>query len=117
MPSSKLREAVSARTTEFSRPATRIRRASSESVPSFSAADRRLISAGVSSRDTAARNSARVAFELRHGQAATNTFKFSAANAQLGKPTFREADGVQMVTIPLRFIPSSAGNDEWQIEV
>ena len=37
--------------------------------------------------------------------------------AQLGKPSFSDQEGVQMITIPLRFVPSSAGNDEWEIEV
>ncbi|CAN7438044.1 hypothetical protein LJR118_002874 [Acidovorax sp. LjRoot118] len=58
-----------------------------------------------------------VPFELVHGLAATNTVKVEAARAQIGKPTFAEADGIQMVTLPLRFIPSDAGNDELVITV
>lgn len=58
-----------------------------------------------------------VPFELVHGQAATNKVKVEAPLAQIGKPTFAEADGMQMVTLPLRFIPSDAGNDELVITV
>lgn len=64
-----------------------------------------------------AQASARVPLEVKHGQGATNTFKFTAPTAQLGKPSYSDNDGVQMVTIPLRFVPSAAGNDEWAIEV
>lgn len=63
-----------------------------------------------------ARESAKVALELKHGQAATNTVSIKAPNAQIGKPTFADQDGIQMITVPLRLIPSDAGNDEWSIE-
>ena len=66
---------------------------------------------------TLARNSQRVPLVVKHGQGATNSVEFAALRAQLGKPTFADQDGVQMVTIPLRFIPSAAGNDEWSITV
>lgn len=62
-----------------------------------------------------ARASAKVPLLLRHGQQATNTVAISAQTAQIGKPTFGEQDGIQMITVPLRFIPSNAGNDEWTI--
>lgn len=58
-----------------------------------------------------------VPFELVHGLASTNTVKVEAPRAQIGKPTFAEADGIQMVTLPLRYIPSDAGNDELVITV
>jgi len=56
------------------------------------------------------------ALVLRHGQAATNTVKITAPNVQLGKPSFSEQDGVQMIQVPLTFRPTDAGNDEWAIE-
>lgn len=62
-----------------------------------------------------ARASAKVPLLLRHGQAATNTVAISGDIVQLGKPSFGDQDGIQMITIPLRFIPSDAGNDEWTI--
>lgn len=64
-----------------------------------------------------ARASARVALLLKHGQGATNSVSLTADRAQIGKPTYSDSDGVQMITIPLKFIPSNAGNDEWAIEV
>lgn len=64
-----------------------------------------------------ARASAKVPLTLTHGQGATNTITFSADRAQIGKPTYGDSDGVQMITIPLAFIPSTTGNDEWSIEV
>ena len=64
-----------------------------------------------------ARASAIVPIALKHGQGTTNTVSFKSARAQVGKPTFNDSDGVQMVTIPLSFIPSDAGNDEWSIEI
>lgn len=62
-----------------------------------------------------ARASAKVPLLLRHGQAETNTVAISGNSVQLGKPSFGDQDGIQMITIPLRFIPSDAGNDEWSI--
>lgn len=64
-----------------------------------------------------AKDGAKVALALKHGQAATNTVAIDVARAQLGKPSFGEADGIQTITIPFRCIPSSAGNDEWSITV
>lgn len=64
-----------------------------------------------------ARTSAKVPLLLKHGQAAVNTISIAAPLAQIGKPTFGEQDGIQMITVPLRFIPSDTGNDEWSITV
>lgn len=64
-----------------------------------------------------ARAGAKVPLLLKHGQAATNTVSIAAPLAQIGKPTFGEQDGIQMITVPLRFIPSDTGNDEWSITV
>jgi len=64
-----------------------------------------------------ARTSKIVALTLKHGQAATNTVSIKSTRAQVGKPTYSDADGVQMVTLPLKFVPSDTGNDEWSIEV
>lgn len=60
---------------------------------------------------------AQVPIVLRHGQAATNTVKFTAPRAEIGKPTYSESSGIQMITLPLRFIPSDVGNDEWKFEI
>lgn len=58
-----------------------------------------------------------VPMEFVHGPGTTNVVELSAPRAQIGKPSFSEVDGIQMVTLPLEFIPSSAGNDEWAISV
>ena len=63
------------------------------------------------------RAGARVSITIKHGQAATNTVSIDVPLAQLGKPTFSDQDGIQMITVPFRCIPSSAGNDEWSITV
>ncbi len=34
---------------------------------------------------------------------------------ELGKPTYSNSDGVQMINMPLRFVPTAAGNNEWAI--
>jgi len=62
-----------------------------------------------------AQEGAKVPLAFRHGQAATNTVAISGQHVQIGKPSYGEEDGIQMITIPLRFIPSNAGNDEWAI--
>lgn len=64
-----------------------------------------------------ARISKVVPIALKHGQGATNVVEFLSARAQIGKPTYSDSDGVQMVTVPLMFLPSTAGNDEWSIVV
>lgn len=62
-----------------------------------------------------ARASAVVPIELVHGQGATNTVTLTVPRAQIGKPTFSEADGIHMITVPFRCLPSNTGNDEWAI--
>lgn len=62
-----------------------------------------------------ARQSAKVPLLLKHGQALTNTVGISVPRAQVGKPSFSDQDGIQMITVPFRCIPSSDGNDEWAI--
>lgn len=57
------------------------------------------------------------ALELKQGQTATNTVKLTSARAKLGKPSFSENDGIQMIQVPITFVPSDAGNDEWTLEV
>ena len=64
-----------------------------------------------------ARSGARVALALKHGQGATNVVEIKSPRAQIGKPTYSDVDGVQMITVPLEFVPSGAGNDEWSIVV
>lgn len=60
--------------------------------------------------------SAQVPLVLNHGQAATNVVQLNAPKAELGKPTYSDSDGIQMVTLPLTFVPTS-GNDEFSIVI
>lgn len=51
-----------------------------------------------------------------HGTTAGNIITFNGTGTvELGKPTYSNQDGVQMLNSPLRFVPTSAGNDEWSI--
>lgn len=62
-----------------------------------------------------ARKGEKVPLVIKHGQGATNTVSITVPRAQVGKPTFADQDGIQMITVPFRCIPSSSGNDEWSI--
>lgn len=64
-----------------------------------------------------AATSAKVPLVFTHGQGATNKVQINIPRAQLGKPSFSDMEGVQMIVIPYRCIPSDAGNDEWSITV
>lgn len=59
----------------------------------------------------------KVPLVVTHGQAATNKVLLNVPLAQLGKASFSDLEGVQMITVPYRCIPSDAGNDEWSITV
>lgn len=51
-----------------------------------------------------------------HGITPGNIVTFGAVGTtELGKPSYQNQDGIQMVNMPLRFLPTSAGNDEWSI--
>lgn len=60
---------------------------------------------------------AKVPLVVTHGQTATNKVVLNVPRAQLGKPSFSELEGIQMIAVPFRCIPSDAGNDEWSITV
>lgn len=51
------------------------------------------------------------ALSLTHGLVAGNIVKADAPRTQLTKPTYSEADGVQMMQTSMKFLPD-AGNDE-----
>ncbi|HYI39992.1 MAG TPA: phage tail tube protein [Allosphingosinicella sp.] len=53
------------------------------------------------------------ALQIIHGTAAGNIVQIDAARAETGVITFPEEQGIVMMSIPLRFLPSTAtGNDE-----
>lgn len=63
------------------------------------------------------RDGVKVPIVVTHGPAVTNKVAFNVPRAQLGKPTFADQNGIQMVTFPFSAIPSNTGNDEFSITV
>jgi hypothetical protein len=57
------------------------------------------------------------AIQWQHGQTAGNIVKFAAPNCNLDSPTYGDSDGVMMLSLPFMPIPSSAGNDEFTLEL
>lgn len=55
------------------------------------------------------------ALQLVHGTQAGNIFQFDAAQTQFLNPAYGESDGVRTLEMDLAFIPTSAGDDEFQI--
>lgn len=54
--------------------------------------------------------------ELVHGTVPGNIITFSATGTvEIGKPTYTNEQGIQMLNAPLRFVPTGAGNNEWSI--
>ena len=50
-------------------------------------------------------------FSFQHGQTAGNICTVTS-RANFGAPEYGDSDGIQMLSIPLGLVPSSAGNDE-----
>lgn len=51
-----------------------------------------------------------------HGTVAGNIVTVSATGTcELGKPSYSNEQGTLMITTPTRYVPTSAGNDEWSI--
>ncbi|HSV78906.1 MAG TPA: phage tail tube protein [Ramlibacter sp.] len=56
--------------------------------------------------------------EIVHGTVAGNIIEINAAaTCEISKPTYSNSDGVQMMNLQTRFIPTADGNDEWSIVV
>ena len=64
-----------------------------------------------------ARVRAQVPLVIKHGQGATNTITITSAQAEIGKPTYGDSNGIHTTTLPLKFVPTDAGNDEWSIVI
>lgn len=54
---------------------------------------------------------------LKHGPGTNNVVEIAATRVRIGKPSYSEQDGIQMIQLPLSFIPSDTGNDEWAVKV
>lgn len=65
---------------------------------------------------TTAKNTTLGNLSLVHGITAGNIITIGAAGTcEVSKPSYSNSDGIQMMNLQTRFIPSSAGNDEWSI--
>lgn len=57
------------------------------------------------------------ALSVVHGTTPGNVVEINSLNAQISNPSISDSDGVAMLGLDLTFIPSSAGNDEYQIVI
>lgn len=55
------------------------------------------------------------AFTLTHGTVAGSKVTVAGSQVQLESPSISEIQGIQMLTLALRFNPSNTGNDDWTI--
>lgn len=60
-------------------------------------------------------NGATIALQILHGTGTGNKVQFDAARAEVGTITLSEEQGKVMASIPMRFLPTAAGNDEMTI--
>ena len=64
---------------------------------------------------TAATNSSTGNLTFQHGATAGNIATFTAAQIDLGGPSYTDQDGIQMMTLPYIATPTSAGNNEFSL--
>lgn len=57
------------------------------------------------------------ALDLTHGTAAGNIVQLTASNMQLIEPKLSDSDGIAHLALGLRFLPSTAGNDEFTLTI
>lgn len=55
------------------------------------------------------------AFNLLHGTVAGNKVQIASSTVQLLNPSYSDMDGIRMLNLDMKFIPSTAGNDEFTI--
>lgn len=74
---------------------------------------------GLGEFDVLAAAAARTAgpFVLEHGTGAGTVVRIEAPRAQLGKPAWSESKKDRMCDLPLRLLPTGAGDDEWTVFV
>ena len=64
---------------------------------------------------TAATGSSTGNLTFQHGSTAGNIVTFTAAQIDLGGPSYSDQDGIQMLTLPYIATPTSAGNNEFSL--
>ena len=61
---------------------------------------------------TVANSTTQGAVTFTHGTTAGNIATFNGPYAYIANPSYSDQDGIQMLTLPVSYVPSSAGNDE-----
>ena len=56
------------------------------------------------------------ALTLIHGKTAGYKVQLSSSRVNVSNPTYIDVNGITMLSVPLQFVPSSAGNDEFAIQ-
>lgn len=57
------------------------------------------------------------ALDITHGTTAGNKVQITSSKVNVNNPTYQDQNGIQMLQVPIRLIPSTAGNDEISIIV
>jgi hypothetical protein len=61
---------------------------------------------------TIANNTTQGVVTFTHGTNAGNIATFAGNYAYIGNPSYSDSNGIQILTLPVSYVPSSAGNDE-----
>jgi hypothetical protein len=52
---------------------------------------------------------------FQHGQTAGNIVDFASTRVDIGDPSYTDQDGIHMLSVPVTFVPSTAGNNEFSL--
>jgi len=55
--------------------------------------------------------------DITHGTAAGNMVQITSSRVDVSNPSYQDQNGIQMLQVPLTFVPSTSGNDEISIVV
>jgi hypothetical protein len=66
---------------------------------------------------TVALGTALGALDITHGTTAGNRVQITSSRVSAQNPTYQDQDGIMMMQVPVRLVPSTAGNDEISIIV
>jgi hypothetical protein len=55
--------------------------------------------------------------DITHGTAAGNIVQITSSRVDVSNPSYQDQNGIQMLQVPLTFVPSTSGNDEISIVV
>lgn len=57
------------------------------------------------------------ALDITHGVTGGNKVQITSSRVDVSNPTYQDQNGIQMMSVPLTFVPSTSGNDEISIVV